>query len=198
VSVNNQFPKATIKRSVFAAQAMGDFIYAPVLACDLDGTIRYNHEDPDDYIDGPETVAVYEGVEEKLWEYYREGYLIAGITNQGGVAFDFKTPEQVQAENHAMVKQFDRNPFIHIQSCLSHDDGEVSPYDRRSLLRKPNVGMLAILEEDLRGEGYLPNWDESIIVGDMQSDRELANRADVEFEFAHQFFEREPNKHGSE
>jgi HAD superfamily hydrolase (TIGR01662 family) len=188
--MSNQFPEATVKRTVYGAQAMEDYIYAPVLACDLDGTIRYNREDPDDFIDGPESVAVYDGVEEKLWEYYREGYMIAGMSNQGGVAYDFKTPEQASMEVDAMIGGFDRNPFFHIQQCLAHEDGDVSPYDRRSMLRKPNTGMLAVLEEDMKKSGYLPNWSKSIFVGDREEDKKLAERAGIEFRHADNFFER--------
>lgn len=189
--MSEPFSKMKVKRTVYHAQATTDYIFAPVLACDLDKTIRYNAEDPDDYIDGPETVAVYEGVEEKLWDYYRDGYIIAGITNQGGVAFNFKTPEQVDAEIQAMVEQFDRNPFVHIHSCMQHPDGDVSPFSNRSMMRKPQVGMLAILEDHLWDRGYIPNWDESIVVGDMESDKKLAENAGMKFRYASDFFERD-------
>lgn len=186
----SQFPKATVKRTVYGAQAREDYIWAPVLACDLDGTIRYNREDPDEYIDGPETVKVYDGVEEKLWEYYREGYVVAGISNQGGVAYDFKTPEQANMEVETMLGQFDRNPFFHIQTCFTHQDGSISPYDRKSMMRKPNIGMLAVLEEDMKKGGYLPKWEESLFVGDREEDRELAENAGIEFQSANDFFQR--------
>lgn len=190
--MENQFPKATVKRSVRAGRATEDYIFAPVLVCDLDGTIRYNEDNPEDFIDGPDSVAVFDGVEEKLWEYHREGYVVVGLTNQGGVAYDFKTPEQVDREVKAMLHEFDRSPFMYIRSCMSHPDGDISPYDRRSLLRKPYIGMLGVLEDDLREAGYLANWDDSLVVGDMDSDRKLAAKADVDFEWAHKFFDREP------
>ncbi|MCS3666416.1 histidinol phosphatase-like enzyme [Salinibacter ruber] len=56
----------------------------PAVVCDLDGTIRFNLEE--EYINGPDDIALYRGVIEALWRYRNKGYLVFGVTNQGGVA----------------------------------------------------------------------------------------------------------------
>lgn len=178
--------KAKVKSS-----ESGDWIYAPVLACDLDGTIRYNREEPDGYVDSPESVAVYDGVEEVLWNYREQGYLVIGVSNQGGVAYGLKSVSNARAEIEVMMQQFDRNPFFSVQLAFGHPGGDSAPHDYRSLRRKPNIGMLGVAEEDLFQNGYVPNWDESIMVGDRDEDRVLAERADIEFREASLFFNRE-------
>lgn len=169
----------------------GDYIFAPVLVCDLDGTVRYNHKEPDGFIDGPETVAVYDDVEDILWNYRNEGYIVSGVSNQGGVAYGFKSQFNARREVDAMIDQFDRNPFFSVQLCFEHPGGSEAPHDWRSMRRKPKTGMLAILEQELYENDILPNWDESIVVGDREEDRDLASNANIDFIGSKQFFNRD-------
>lgn len=65
----------------------------PALCLDFDGTIRFSKRA--EFINSPADICLFPGVEPVLWEYRGKGYLILGITNQGGVAFGFKTISQI-------------------------------------------------------------------------------------------------------
>lgn len=160
----------------------------PALCLDLDGTIRYSKNGH--FINSPEDVVLFDGVEERIWQYRADGYLIFGITNQGGVAYGLKTPEDHDAEVNAMLAQFVRNPFDIIQVCFSHPDGNTEPYNHRSLLRKPAVGMLVLCEVEARHCDYIVDWDNSLFVGDRPEDKECAEKAGISFQWAHEFFNR--------
>lgn len=160
----------------------------PALCLDLDGTIRYSKNG--EFINSPKDVALFSGVEEKIWEYRDKGYLIFGITNQGGVAYGYKSHADHWAELEATLNLFERNPFHLIKSCYHHPDGTVEPYNHRSLLRKPDIGMLAICEAQMWDEGYIVDWNNSLFVGDRPEDEQCAKNAGIAFKHANDFFER--------
>ena len=165
---------------------------APALVVDLDGTVRFCKDDPEGFINEAEDVALYDGVEGVLWKHRDNGSLILGASNQGGVAFGFKTPQDFMAELDAMDELWERgNPFHIIKACYHHAEGDVVPYNARSLLRKPAYGMLALMELEAFREGYIIDWDESLFVGDRQEDRTCAEAAGIDFEWADSFFGRE-------
>lgn len=161
----------------------------PALCLDLDGTVRYSTSG--DFINKPEDVALFDGVESKIWEYRDKGFLICGITNQGGVAFGIKTPLDNEAELDAMTALFDRNPFHIIIACYNHERGLVEPYRHRSLLRKPDTGILALCELDAFENGVIIDWNESIFVGDGPEDEQCARNARIKFQWADEFFGRD-------
>lgn len=160
----------------------------PALCLDLDGTIRYSKTG--DFISSPDDIALYPGAEAKIWKYRDNGFLIFGVTNQGGVAYGFKTPADNDAEIEATIRLFERNPFHVIKACLHMVGGKVEPYNHRSLLRKPQIGMLALCEIDAWAQGYIVDWDHSLIVGDRPEDEHLARNASISFQWAWDFFGR--------
>ncbi len=160
----------------------------PALCVDLDGTIRYSKTG--EFIDKPSDVAVYDDVEDKLWEYRNKGYLIFGISNQGGVAFGFRTRELDLAILAETINKFDDNPFYVVKTCYHHPEGDVEPYCHRSMFRKPYTGMLAFCEITAWSNGVIVDWDNSMFVGDKPEDRECAKKADIDFVPANEFFER--------
>lgn len=162
---------------------------APALCLDLDGTVRYSMNG--DFINKPDDIALFGDVEAKIWEYRDNGYLIFGVTNQGGVAYGFKTPRDNDAEVNRTCELFARNPFHIIKSCLHHPGGTFEPYCHRSLLRKPQIGMLAACEVEAYEQGYIVDWDKSLFVGDRPEDRKCAENAGVEFKWAWEFFGRD-------
>ena len=134
---------------------------------------------------------VSDGVGEKLWQYRNEGYLILGISNQGGVAFGHKTPEDCNAEIARTLELFERNPFHGIKCAYHHVSGNTPPYNHRLLLRKPDIGMLTLCEYEIWREGAMMiDWDNSLMVGDHAEDEELAKRAAIRFIHADVFFAR--------
>jgi D-glycero-D-manno-heptose 1,7-bisphosphate phosphatase len=160
----------------------------PALCLDFDGTIR--HPKRGKIINRPEDVALFPGVEDKIWDYKEAGFLVFGITNQGGVAYGYKTLADWQAELDQTVALFTRNPFDYIAYSLLHPGGRVAPYNHRSLLRKPEVGMLAMCEVEMFQRGVVVDWDRSIFVGDRPEDEECAQRAGLTFIHADTFFGR--------
>jgi D-glycero-D-manno-heptose 1,7-bisphosphate phosphatase len=161
----------------------------PALCLDLDGTVRYSKSGK--FINKPQDIALFDGVEEKIWEYRKAGYLIFGITNQGSVAYGLKTPADYEAEIETMLGLFKLNPFHIIKCCFHHENGKTEPYNHRSLLRKPGTGMLVLCEIDAWEAGFIVDWDNSLFVGDRLEDKQCALNADVEFQWAHKFFNRE-------
>jgi D-glycero-D-manno-heptose 1,7-bisphosphate phosphatase len=165
---------------------MVNFILRPALCLDLDDTIRYSKSDK--YISSPEDIALIKGVEEIIWNYKDEGFLICGITNQGGVAYGHKTPADNEAELKQTRSLFARDPFDMIMSCYSMPGGKVPPYNHRSLLRKPDIGMLVQCELQALQNGIIIDWTKSIMVGDRDTDEQCAKNARIQFYWTENFF----------
>ena len=164
------------------------FRVRPALCLDLDGTVRYSKNGK--FINHPDDIVLFEGVEEKIWQYRDKDYLVFGITNQGGVAYGFKTPKDNDVELDTMIALFERNPFHIIKSCFHHEKGTTEPYNHRSLLRKPDIGMLALCEVEAWERGYIVDWANSIFVGDRPEDEQCAQNAEIDFRWANDFFDR--------
>lgn len=151
----------------------------PALCLDLDGTVRRSKTGG--FIKDEDDIELMEGIEKIIWLYRNMGYLIFGVSNQGGVAHGHKRPSHIEKEVDKTVSLFERNPFHAIKSCYHMEDGKVEPYNHRSLCRKPDIGMLAIIEHEVWKYGYMVDWDKSIMVGDRPEDEELAKNARIKF-----------------
>lgn len=64
---------------------------------------------------------------------------------------------------------------------MSDAKGKAEPYNMRSLCRKPDIGMLVVMEGECWNQGYIVDWDKSLFVGDRPEDKECANRAGMKF-----------------
>jgi len=158
------------------------------LALDLDGTVRQGKNGG--FINHPDDVEIIPGVEPIIWRWRRAGYIVAGITNQGGVAHGFMTPELADQGILQTTQLFDENPFHLIKSAYHDAAGKVEPYCHRSLLRKPDMGMLVLIEYELHATfGIVADWDQSLMVGDRPEDQECAKRAGIDFHWAKDFFD---------
>lgn len=175
----------------FAPEPDRNFKVHPALCLDLDDTVR--HSASGKFINGAADVCLYPDAEAKLWEYRDQGYLIVGVSNQGGVAFGHKTSQDVNAEVEAMLGLFKRNPFHAVKYCMHDGRGSVVPFNHRSMLRKPDIGMLALIEVEAFQAGYIIDWDKSLMVGDRPEDAKLAENAGIEFRWAYEFFDRPVN-----
>lgn len=166
-----------------------EFEVKPALCLDFDGTIRYAKRGK--FIQKPEDIALFEDVEPILWQHREKGFVILGITNQGGVAFGLKSLQQVQEEVAATLALFERDPFHDVQVSVLHAEGRKAPFNLRSLLRKPETGMLAASEARMFERGILIDWAHSIFVGDRPEDQACAQNAGIAFQWAYEFFGRE-------
>jgi len=158
----------------------------PALCLDLDDTIRFSKSG--NFIENPKDIVLFAEVEKIIWEYKKQGFLICGITNQGGVAFGYKTPEDNLAELQQTRALFDIDPFDMIKYAYAMKAGSLEPYHHRSLLRKPQIGMLVECEIEAKERGIIIDWDNSIFVGDRESDKECAENAEIKFHWAKDFF----------
>lgn len=166
-----------------------DLTVQPALCLDLDGTVRYSTAGK--FINKPSDIALFDGVEEKLWEYRNQDHLIIGLSNQGGVAFNIKTPQQEMEEIDATLALFKRNPFHLLKTCWFHEKGKNPVFGHRSLFRKPFYGMLAMCEFEAFNSGIIIDWDKSLMVGDRYDDSNCAYGARIPFFWAWDFFGRE-------
>lgn len=157
------------------------FRTAPALCLDMDGTVRRSKSDHEGFIKGPDDIELIPGVEYIIMSYKYIGYVIYGVSNQGGVAFGYKTPEDVIDENDMTRALFEHDPIEKVVVCYCHPDGTVEPYNNESMYRKPNTGMLAIVESEAIKKGVIVDWSDSLIVGDRPEDEQLAANAGVEF-----------------
>lgn len=158
----------------------------PVLILDIDGTVRESIRG-EVTPQNDEDIRILPNVIDKVTFYKNKGWFIIGVTNQGGVAFNILKPDEtsdlLKETNHMMG-----SPFDMILSCFFHENGINPIFGRRSLLRKPNYGMLVLAESLAFNNKILLDWDASIMVGDREDDRLCAEAAQIEFRWAKDFF----------
>lgn len=176
-----------------------------ILCVDLDGTVRQSKSGKD-FIKDENDIEAIPGMTELLWKYKDEGYLICGVSNQGGVAFGYKTHAQNMNELTKTAKLFEREvkqiskkingkenkpyfeqPFITIKCSYYHPEGTVEPYCHKSLIRKPHYGMLVLIELEMFDQGFIVDWDNSLFVGDRPEDKQCAEGAGIKFEWIKDF-----------
>lgn len=158
----------------------------PVLCLDLDGTVRRSKSGKI-FLDGADDVEIIPGMVEKILQYREVGWLVYGMTNQGGVAHGFRTIYDVHAELYTTIKLM-QGCFHHIFYCPYDEKGSVEPYNRKSLSRKPQIGMLVAIEEKVFHDFHVyTDWNMSLIVGDRDEDMQCAKNAGISFMWAHDF-----------
>lgn len=171
-------------------------ITKPALFLDFDGTVRFS-KSGGKFIKDVADIAIFEDVIPKLIEYKEKGFMIMGITNQGGAAFGYRTADQISDEIQvtlAAVVDAEGDPlFDAVETCLLHPGGTVPEFTADTIMRKPRPGMLVELEHDAaQFFDTKLDWKNSLMVGDRDEDRECAERGGVAFEWADIFFNRMP------
>jgi len=121
------------------------------------------------------------GVVEKCDALREAGHTLAIASNQGGVAFGYlKDREAGELMQHAA----DLIGAEGWSMCVHHPKGTVAAYAIECPRRKPEPGMLLDLMRRMRFAAA-----NTIYVGDMESDRQAAEAAGVQFVWASEFFE---------
>ena len=82
---------------------------------------------------------------------------------------------------------FKDNPFHFVKFCFHDGKGKIEPYNHRSLLRKPDIGMLAVMEVEAYEVGIVIDWDKSLFVGDRPEDEQCAKNAGITFNHIDEF-----------
>lgn len=159
---------------------MKEMTIVPALCLDVDGTIRRSKTK--EFIKDANDIELIPGIEKIIERYKANRYLIAAISNQGGVAFGFKTEDQIAEEWKATKALFKNSKLFNYSiMCVYMENGTIKPYNYRSLLRKPQIGMLALVEIRAKEKGIIIDWDNSLFIGDRPEDKECAERAKVTF-----------------
>lgn len=153
------------------------------LFVDLDGTVRTTitgHVHPLE----PWDQQLRPGVLEQLTQHRERGYAVVGVTNQGGVALGLLTEAMVEAINQQLMQELAPGLFDLILYCPYHPFGRLLAYHRDANNRKPRPGMAY----DARDRLGL-DLSASIMVGDMETDRQFAVNAGIgTFVWADDFF----------
>ncbi len=126
-----------------------------------------------------------EGVKDKLAVLRRQGIHLAIASNQGGVAFGLLDETAIRQEIQKLALELDID-FVAV--CCAHPEpkfGYEEYADEEELKRrKPAPGMLY---EAMAHYGSFPQ--DTLMVGDMESDRQAAKAAGVAFQWARDFFQ---------
>jgi HAD superfamily hydrolase (TIGR01662 family) len=137
------------------------------LFLDIDGTLRQTEHLLNKYPIKPEDVVPYTNIEKmkaKINSYRTDGYLFFGISNQSGIHKGILTEEECKACMDRTKEILDFND-IEIIWC-SHQSVPIRCY-----CRKPQSGMGMYFIEK-----YQVNPKNSIMVGDMTTDKTFAER----------------------
>ena len=158
-----------------------------ILFADLDGTLR-RPKSPGQFVTSPKDQMLIPGVLKKINKYHSNKWVIAGITNQGGVASKHKTFDSCVEEQLYTLKLL---PEMHsISFCTDFDglegyrvypDGVVKKLPAGRNYRKPAPGLLMQFIEDIICPVMV---GDCLMVGDRIEDKEAAKAADIEFVWA--------------
>ena len=152
-----------------------------LLLLDLDGTIREPLSGAK-FINHPRDQKIIAGADKAISHYHKCGWLLLGISNQGGVAAGHKTLEDCILEQTYTLELF---PEIHkIYFCPDYEGQQMgcvyrnhynllSP-DGYSSFRKPGAGMLEYAVKTHEA-------DQSWFIGDRPEDEQAAEAAGVDF-----------------
>jgi D-glycero-D-manno-heptose 1,7-bisphosphate phosphatase len=119
---------------------------------------------------------------------HQPGAKFALVTNQGGVAFGYQSPGQVYRKIGGIVAAFScfyaRPLSIHI--AFHHPRAKLDEWrcEECDEYRKPGPGML----REAMGRHGVPT-EQTIFVGDMDSDEQAARAAGVTYHYAEDFFD---------
>jgi D-glycero-D-manno-heptose 1,7-bisphosphate phosphatase len=156
----------------------------PLLALDIDGTVRQGKDDAlGRFVNGPEDVVVFPEAVEMMRRWKRKGGRIIGVSNQGGIALGLVTYAKVEAAMTETYEQADKL-FDKIAWCSHHPNAD-SPEMAWCWCRKPSPGLLIEGALDLAhhyGEMYPPHL--GLFVGDRPEDEQCARLAGFPFQWA--------------
>lgn len=108
-------------------------------------------------------VFILPNVAERIADLSRQGYLVAIVSNQGGVSRGKTSMEQAEK---ALLKTISLIRTQNPQAKIHYFD--YSEQDRGDFNRKPDIGMGKNLERILARQGYKLDWTHSFMIGDAQ------------------------------
>lgn len=170
-----------------------EYELCPALILDLDGTVRRSKSGKT-FISDVKDIDIIWNTIHASQIYKNRGYLILGATNQGGVAHGFKDEAQVLLEieetKDLINLELSESFFDEVFFAPSDEKGKVFPYNYRSLLRKPDYGMLVEMEVFyFQKRNIIIDWSNSMFVGDRTEDELCAANANISFFYVNKFLE---------
>jgi len=164
---------ASIETVPFVREADAGYT-GKALLLDYDGTLRKT-KSGDKYPKHPDDIEILPGRREVLDRYLRDGYRLLGVSNQGDVARGKLT----MAVAEACFKRTNDLLGISIEvGFCPHNPAPIACYCRKPM---PGIAVAYI-------EKYKLNRAETIMVGDMTSDKTFASRAGIRYIDAAAFF----------
>jgi len=161
-----------------------------IIFFDLDGTLRQT-KSGQTFINKPEDQQAIKGTQEALAYYQEKGFLLIGITNQGGVAAGHKSLQNAIEEQRITLQLFPELSEIFFcpnwgESCyqMSHDNvplefgAPISGNGSKISCRKPGHGMI------LTAARPLAELKDCWMIGDRPEDQQCAEAAEVKFVWA--------------
>ncbi|MCG5242096.1 D-glycero-alpha-D-manno-heptose-1,7-bisphosphate 7-phosphatase [Azospirillum doebereinerae] len=144
----------------------------PALLLDRDGVINVDHG----YVVTHDRFQFMDGIFDLARAAVDQGYRLAVITNQSGIARGYFTEAEFLAFTAWMADEFRRRgvELAGVFHCPYHRSGPVERFARESFWRKPAPGM--ILEASRRLDLDLAR---SVFVGDQPTDMQAAQAAGV-------------------
>lgn len=163
----------------------------PILFLDLDGTVRLGPAELNGkFVNEPADVELFDGMTDLLKSYKERGWRIVAISNQGGIALGHATENGI-ARSMQETNRLCANLFDLMLWCTHHPDAkgdEFATTEEKSICfcRKPRIGYVVSafiqLSQQHPNEMYRPY--DCLFVGDMDSDKECAENANIPFMWA--------------
>jgi D-glycero-D-manno-heptose 1,7-bisphosphate phosphatase len=126
------------------------------------------------YLRDPSAVRILPGAAEALRLLSGEGFLLAVVSNQAGLAKGKFTVEEMEAVHRRFVSSFGAEGVVFdaVEYCPHHPEGAVGEFRRACRCRKPGT---ALAEEILR-RLLVPDSCPRFVVGDKMSDVSMGIR----------------------
>jgi D-glycero-D-manno-heptose 1,7-bisphosphate phosphatase len=168
-----------------------------LLLVDCDGTIR-KPLSRNQFIQYPRDQKIIAGATDAIAHFHNRGYLIIGISNQGGVAMGYKSLEDTIAEQLYTIKLLPQ--LLNIYFCpdlegkhcwgVSKEIDDARPIHTAwaarwaGTFRKPQPGMIYAAILNHHGEG---KPEDCLYVGDRTEDFQAAAAAGINFMWAEEW-----------
>jgi len=145
-----------------------------IVLLDRDGTLI----EEVGYLSDPARLKEIPGAAESLRRLAREGYAIAVVSNQAGLAKGKISEDQSKAVHRAFVECFRSRgvEFDAIEYCPHHPEGIVERYRRTCRCRKPMPGLARRIMRRMALPASCRAW----VVGDKMSDVSMGKRLSAE------------------
>ena len=173
--------------SIPDAPAKGNKARRCLYIFDLDGTLIESFIGDNTPSHPFDEVTILPGRIERINAIRTSGNIVALATNQGGAAFGYQSEGQIMMKIKRTLVEFGFPPKspVPVAVCFSHPKSNNPTYNdpRKCARRKPSPLMLIEIISKC------PDVDGVLFVGDRIEDRESAQHAGIEFDWASPFFE---------